>query len=227
VQDSKSIEELAAQLRDKATAEEAERQESAQRGVNSVDKCLTEIRQQLVDLAALPAGGVRIYVGDEKNAGGKLTGLRVDVALHSRLLARPFATLNVTAYGDTEETGAATPTMSLTWPKRETSLGIALAASRSELRSTGNERVVDEVKLLAAECLSRKSDSDTSLPRWYEAMGTLLGWPVALLVYLAASLAGGFWGVLLGWIPAWIAFALSRALWLPILVVCCWFWLRN
>ena len=52
-------------------------------------------------------------------------------------------------------------------------------------------------------------------PAWYLAIGTALAWPVGLGTYVMACVLGGLWGFLLGWIPAWITFSLSRWLWLP------------
>jgi hypothetical protein len=226
MQDSKSVEAIAAQLRSETAAEAALLKERNERSAHQVASCLGEVRDQLEELNKTPTGGVRVYLSDSKDAKGLLTGLSADISIYPPWVRRPFATYRITAHaGDPD--AEAVPNVCLEWPERESALGMALHESISKLRKASDGSVVREVKLIAAECLNRRAEFEFASPLWYRATGTALAWPIALLVYLATWLSFGLWGFLLGWIPAWIAFALSRLLWLPALVFASVTWLRS
>lgn len=192
-------------------------QQSATKRAGLVASCLSEVRDELERLTNGRAGGVRIYSDGLKDTSGNLVALHVDVAKMPRWLARPFATLRVNAY-PSEPNLPATPSASLVWPEGESSMAKTLRDSMNQVQGTGVPGVVDRVKVIAAECINRHTEVDYATPRWYQAVGTVLAWPIALLVYLVLALSGGFMGALLGWIPACIAFFVSRLLWLPALL---------
>ena len=59
------------------------------------------------------------------------------------------------------------------------------------------------------------------LPLWYTKTGNVLGWILFAVTWLV-TLAGGWAGLFLGWIPALVIYKLAKSVWLPVVTLLAW-----
>lgn len=210
------IDAIAARLKASGAEEEEARVAALNTRTQAEHRCLELLYAKLTAVQKGAPRAARIYVKKETRHPALTNALVVSISTLPPLIRRPFATVRITAWSDGH--GGAVANVRLETPAADTSLAGELKKSLAAERATRPLDPIDEVKLLAAECLNRHETFAYSAPQWYAAVGSFIGWPMAALVWLAAMASAGLSGFFLGWLPALVVWALARFLWLPALM---------
>lgn len=201
-----------------------ERREDASRRATEADRARkmasTRLRAAEARIRALEVPrGLRLYTAlKAPHNGWAEETLTVEISTRHRWLMRPLVTCSVTANGGSEALNLVLPHQGTDWRRRLDELVRATPSTND---------CVDVIKVLAAECLVQSDTVPYGLPAWYATVGNMTGWPLAALTWVVAAYLGGFAGVLLGWLPAWLALALTRRLWPIAIALAIWLWVPK
>lgn len=208
--DSETIASIAARQRKEAILASAEAQSQAERHAKDVDAVLRKLADALGCLQMPTEAGLRIHVESKGITPGLVSRLRVSIARLPQWLAFPIVVCDVTAWHVGDEVRIF---LSVSHPSIDTAFGKALAEARDD--GADQDKVIAAFKRIAAESINASGSVSYTLPHWYSFVGRKLGWLLALAVYLSSVAMGGWTGVLLGWIPAAVAYVFARWLWVP------------
>lgn len=211
-----SPEELARSMRQKAHAEATTAAENEQRAAIAIDACMMAARIEIEALRSEPMGGLSLMLQEQKGSDGRLRGVTVDIGRLPTWVCRPMVTCSISGWYR-EGCGSALPIVQLEHPCSE---GNVFACALRDALNQQSRSGTDVLRVVVAMCMNEQTTY--SLPAWYWVVGEILAWPLAITVFLVLAVGGGLWGVLLGWIPATLAYYAARSLWCPVLILAIW-----
>lgn len=209
-----------------ARAREAELSElrrasdAEQREVSAIGEALIQLNNFKKDLR----GTVRIHltplVREEQ-----IRAVSVQIGKWPAWLERPYATYTVAAMVDSDDkssNGEGRLIYVLIDGKPE-SIGVNTQA----FNATTIDPIIERISNSAAECIANAPDSPYRIPDWYSDAGGAIGALCGVSLWLYLAITWGWWGILLGFIPAVIVGVAGAWVWLPAIIMgAAWLFVR-